>query len=70
MIGRDAIMVSAVNLMLNKENIWNWHFFGDFFKENDRNIYEDLMQTGKKNRGSRTTQLISLLQDPTGLLEG
>ena len=48
LIGRDAIMVSAVNLMLNKENIWNWHFFGDFFKENDRNIYEDLCKLEKK----------------------
>ena len=41
-------MVSAVNLILNKENIWNWHFFGDFFKENDRNVYEDLCELEKK----------------------
>ena len=48
LIGHDAIMVSAVNLMLNKGNIWNWHFFGDFFKENNPGVYDDLCKLEKK----------------------
>ncbi|HEY7569989.1 MAG TPA: hypothetical protein VH796_01350 [Nitrososphaeraceae archaeon] len=44
LMGRDAIMVSADNLMLNKENIWNWHFFGDFFRESDPNLFKDLCE--------------------------
>ena len=42
LIGHEAIMVSAVNLILNKDKIWNWHFFGDLFKDNDPDVYEDL----------------------------
>jgi hypothetical protein len=41
-LGRKAILVSAVNLMTNKNNIWNWHFFGDHLKHNNKSIYDDL----------------------------
>ena len=37
-------MVSAVNLMVNKDKIWNWQFFGDHFKKDDPLIYEDLIK--------------------------
>ena len=43
-LGRKAILVSAVNLMANKDNIWNWHFFGDHLKENNESLYDDLVQ--------------------------
>ena len=42
LIGHEAIMVSAINLILNKDQIWNWHFFGDLFKDKDPDVYEDL----------------------------
>jgi hypothetical protein len=42
--GRKAIMVSAVNLMANKDNIWNWHFFGDHLQENNKSLFDDLLR--------------------------
>ena len=44
LMGYKAIMVSAVNLMVNKNQIWNWEFFGNNFKESNPNIYEDLLK--------------------------
>ena len=44
LIGYKAIMVSAVNLMANKNQIWNWQFFGNHFKESNLDIYEDLLK--------------------------
>jgi hypothetical protein len=43
-LGRKAILVSAVNLMANKNNIWNWHFFGDHLKQDNISLYEDLVR--------------------------
>jgi hypothetical protein len=43
-LGRKAILVSAVNLMTNKNNIWNWHFFGDHLKQDNISLYEDLVR--------------------------
>jgi hypothetical protein len=43
-LGRKAILVSAVNLMANKNNIWNWHFFGDHLKQDKESLYEDLVK--------------------------
>jgi hypothetical protein len=37
-------MVSAANLMINKNKIWNWQFFSDHFKESDLPLYEDLIK--------------------------
>ena len=48
LMGRDAIIVSADNLMLNKENIWNWHFFGDSFRDSDPDVFEDLCKLETK----------------------
>lgn len=48
LMGHDAIMVSADNLMMNKENIWNWHFFGDSFQDSDPNVFEDLSKLETK----------------------
>ena len=44
LMGYKAIMVSAVNLMVNKNQIWNWEFFGNNFKESNPDIYEDLLK--------------------------
>ena len=43
-LGRKAILVSAVNLMANKDNIWNWHFFGNHLKQNNQSLYNDLVK--------------------------
>jgi hypothetical protein len=43
-LGRKAILVSAVNLMANKNNIWNWHFFGDHLKQDNEALYDDLVK--------------------------
>jgi hypothetical protein len=43
-LGRKAILVSAVNLMANKDNIWNWHFFGDHLKHDNESLYNDLVK--------------------------
>lgn len=53
LIGFKAVIVSALNLMVNKDKIWNWHFFGDHIKESNPDIYQDLIQLeeqlGQKN---------------------
>jgi len=53
MIGFKAVIVSALNLMVNKDKIWNWHFFGDLIKESNPDIHQDLVhleeQLGQKN---------------------
>ena len=53
LMGYKAIMVSAVNLMVNKSQIGNWEFFGNNFKEFNPDIYEDLLklELTKKNWG-------------------
>ena len=48
MIGFKAVIVSALNLMVNKDKIWNWHFFGDHIKESNPDIYQDLVQLEEK----------------------
>lgn len=44
LIGFKAIIVSAINLMVNKDKIWNWQFFGDHLKDSYPDIYEDLVK--------------------------
>jgi len=75
LIGHKAIMVSAVNLMVNKNQIWNWKFFGDNFKESNLDIYEDLLKLEliKKRsnqfcyiviaRSDRTMKRVNLLEE-------
>ncbi len=52
LLGYKAIMVSAVNLLVNKDKIWNWQFFGDHFKKDDPLIYEDLIKFQDKSKRS------------------
>ena len=75
LIGYKAIMVSAVNLMVNKNHIWNWEFFGNNFKESNPDIYEDLLKLEliKKRskhfsyiviaRSDRTFKRVNLLEE-------
>ncbi len=44
LIGFKAIIVSAINLMVNRDKIWNWQFFGDHLKDSYPDIYEDLVK--------------------------
>jgi riboflavin biosynthesis pyrimidine reductase len=64
LIGYQSILVSAVNLMINKNKIWNWQFFGDHFKESNPLLYEDLMKLetlwNKKNNSNRKLSSRSL----------
>ena len=59
LIGYKAIIVSAVNLMVNKNKIWNWQFFGNYIKDSDPALYEDLIKLEKqwniKNNNKNTS---------------
>ncbi|HET7390083.1 MAG TPA: hypothetical protein VFJ51_04605 [Nitrososphaeraceae archaeon] len=55
-LGQEAIMVSAVNLMANKDKIWNWKFFGDHLKNEDGKLYEDLIKLNNRISGSNKTK--------------
>src|SRR5438093_6642964 len=46
--GSKAMMISADNLVTNKEQIWNWQFFGNAIRESNPQIYEDLIKLRKK----------------------
>lgn len=48
LLGTKAMMISADNLVVNKEHIWNWQFFGNAIKESNPNIYEDLIKLRDK----------------------
>jgi riboflavin biosynthesis pyrimidine reductase len=61
-------MVSAVNLMVNKDKIWNWQFFGDHFKKDDPPIYEDLIKFHEKSKrgllGSSSSSTVASSSSP------
>ncbi len=48
LIGFKAVIVSALNLMVNKDKIWDWHFFGNHIKESNPGIYQDLIELQKR----------------------
>jgi len=48
LMGSKAMMISADNLVVNKEQIWNWQFFGDAVREIAPEIYEDLIKLREK----------------------
>jgi hypothetical protein len=48
LLGTKAMMISADNLVVNKEHIWNWQFFGNAVKESNPNIYADLLKLRDK----------------------
>jgi hypothetical protein len=66
LMGSKAMMISADNLVVNKEHIWNWQFFGNAIKESDPNIYEDLIKLrGKISTKSKFHQIVVARSDKT-----
>lgn len=60
-------MVSAVNLMVNKSQIWNWQFFGNNLKVSNLDIYEDLLKLELVKKRSKHFYYIVIAQsnEPT-----
>ena len=48
LLGSKAMMISADNLVANRDHIWNWQFFGNSIKESNPSIYEDLIKLREK----------------------
>jgi hypothetical protein len=44
LIGCKAVVVSALNLMVNYDKIWNWKFFGRHVKKTRPDVYLDLVR--------------------------
>jgi hypothetical protein len=66
LLGTKAMMISADNLVANKEQIWNWQFFGNAIKESNPNIYEDLAKLRDKiGRKSMFHQFVVARSDKT-----
>jgi len=66
LLGRKAIMISADNLVVNKEHIWNWQFFGNTIRQSYPNIYEDLVKLSEKaSKGSEFRQIVVARSDKT-----
>jgi len=47
-MGSKAMMISADNLVANREQIWNWQFFGNVIRKLNPEIYEDLIKLREK----------------------
>jgi len=66
LLGRKAMMISANNLVANKEQIWNWQFFGNVIRESNPNIYEDLVKLSEKvGKGPEFRQIVVARSDRT-----
>jgi len=48
LLGSKAMMISADNLVTNREHIWNWQFFGKAIRESNPHIYEELVKLSEK----------------------
>ena len=48
LFGSKAMMISADNLVANREHIWNWQFFGNAIRQSYPDIYEDLIKLREK----------------------
>jgi hypothetical protein len=66
LLGRKAMMISADNLVANKEQIWNWQFFGNAIRESNPDIYEDLVKLSEKvGKGPEFRQIVVARSDRT-----
>jgi hypothetical protein len=66
LLGREAMMISADNLVVNKEQIWNWQFFGNTLRESHPNLYEDLVKLSDKiDKGAEFRQIVVARSDKT-----
>jgi hypothetical protein len=59
LIGCKAVAVSALNLMVNKDKIWNWKFFGRHVKKARPDVYRDLVRLHDRfGKGNNMYQVI------------
>jgi hypothetical protein len=66
LLGSNAIVVSALNLMANKDKIWNWKFFGKYVKESSQDVYRDLTRLNEViNKKKRFCQVVVARSDST-----
>jgi hypothetical protein len=66
LLGANAMMVSADNLVVNREHIWNWKFFGNAIKQSHPDIYEDLVKLwDKMGENSVFHQIVVARSDKT-----
>jgi hypothetical protein len=50
LIGHKAVISSAANLVVNKDNVWDWQFYGQHLKSDYLDIYNDLEALYEKIR--------------------
>jgi hypothetical protein len=66
LLGGKAMMISADNLVVNKEHIWNWQFFGNAIRDSNPDIYEDLVKLSNKiHRRQEYRQIVVARSDKT-----
>ena len=66
LMGSKAMMISADNLVANREQIWNWQFFGNVIRKSNPEVYEDLMKLRDKvNTNSIFRQFVVARSDRT-----
>jgi hypothetical protein len=66
LLGGKAMLISADNLVINKEHIWNWQFFGNAIRESNPDIYGDLVKLSNKfHRGKEFRQIVVARSDNT-----
>ena len=58
LLGSDAVIISADNLIANSSQVWDWEFFGQYIKEKNPSMYEELKKFNRKRSSSRGTQVI------------
>lgn len=66
LMGSKAMMISADNLVINREQIWNWQFFGNVLRESNPKVYEDLIKLRENvAKNSMFHQIIVARSDKT-----
>jgi hypothetical protein len=66
LLGANAMMVSADNLVVNREHIWNWKFFGNAIKQSHPEVYVDLVKLwAKMVENSLIHQIVIAISDKT-----
>lgn len=66
LLGAKAMLTSTDNLVINKEHVWNWQFFGNTIRESNPDIYEDLVKLSYKiHRSQEFRQIVVARSDKT-----
>jgi len=58
LLGDKAVLISADNLIENKEQIWDWRFFGKNLIKKYPEVYKELKDFSEKKSGSKITQVV------------